>query len=87
MGVAYGWRTHLCAGAAGGAQVRSLRCLLVEKEGGRVEAREGLRRPALNPGPDSPLSPQHSLRGAGGLVTGKGHWETGSGAELRSEGG
>lgn len=32
---------HTCtqAGAAGGAQVRSLRCLPVEKEEGRVEAR------------------------------------------------
>lgn len=82
-GVAYGRRTHLYAGAAGGAQVRSLRWLPAEKEGGRVEARTGLRQQAVESWPDSPSSPQHLLSGgAGGPVTGKGHWERGLGAQL-----
>lgn len=42
-GAAYGGRTHLCAGAAGGAQVRRLRCPAGEKEEGRVEARAAPR--------------------------------------------
>lgn len=33
--------------AAGGAQVRNLRCQPAEKEGGRVEARAGLRLQAV----------------------------------------
>lgn len=62
-GVAYGRRTHLYAGAAGGAQVRSLRWLPAEKEGGRVEARTGLRQQAVESWPDSFLSSALTLWG------------------------